>query len=219
MVKKFFKHFRRKFGAGLFTILPIFITAWVLYLAFSLIDSWVTPSLMKLLTALNVPFINTIQARILVPVIGIIVLIIIVYLLGAIGSHYIGGGIGRLIEERIMKIPMVKGIYGSSKQLLEAFSPAGEKAFRNVVIFEYPRRGIYVLGFLATEKGIVFPAQSEDEMMGVFLPTTPNPTSGFFLLVPKKDLVILDMSIEDGLKMIVSGGLIKPEKFEARIVV
>lgn len=218
MLKRFFKHFRRKFGTGLVTILPIFITAWILYLVFSLIDSWVTPSLMKLLTMLNVPFINTIQARILVPVIGLIVLVLIIYLLGLIGSHYIGGGIGRLIEERIMKVPMVKSIYGSSKQILEAFSPTGEKAFRNVVIFEYPRRGIYVLGFLATEKGNIFSGLSEDEMMGVFLPTTPNPTSGFFLLIPKKDLVVLDMSIEEGLKMIVSGGLIRPEKFEVKMI-
>ena len=208
-----FKHIRRRFGAGLFIVLPLFITVWVLYIMFSVIDSWITPSLMKLLATLQVPFIDTIQARIIIPVIGIIVLFFFIYILGLLGSNYIGKSIGRLLEERILKIPFIRSIYGGSKQILEAFSSSGEKAFRSVVIVEYPRQGLFSLGFLTTEQRDFPDDCGGSGMIGIFVPTTPNPTSGMFVLVPKKEVIMLDISIEEGVKMIVSGGLITPEQF------
>jgi len=216
MISNLFKHFRRKFGGGILIILPLFITVWILSFLFSLIDSWITPSLIKLLTVLNVPFINTIQARVLIPVIGIILLVFFLYLLGLLGSNYFGKATVKLFEERILRIPFIKSIYGSSKQILDAFSSSGEKGFRNVVITEYPRKGMYALGFLTSEKGHYLKGVAEEEMITVFLPTTPNPTSGYFVFVPKKEVIFLDMSVEDGLKMIVSGGIIRPDKFERK---
>ncbi|MEW5806650.1 MAG: DUF502 domain-containing protein [Acidobacteriota bacterium] len=212
-----FRHFRRKFGTGLILVLPLFITLWILYFIFSIIDSWITPSLMKLLDLFKVPFINTVPARIVIPVVGIIVLVLFLYLLGVIASFYMGKRVFKLLEQRILKIPFIKGIYGASKQLLDAFSSTGKKAFRNVVVFEYPRKGIYSLGFLTSDRGLVLEKFGEDKMMAVFLPTTPNPTSGLFILVPRKDITFLDVSIEEGIKMIVSGGLVVPENFEKRI--
>lgn len=216
LVNAIFRHFRRKFGAGLILVLPLFITLWILYFLFSLIDSWITPSLMKLLTLFHVPFINTVPARILIPVLGLIVLVFFLYLLGVLASFYIGKRIFRVLEQRILKIPFIKGIYNSSKQLLEAFSATGKNAFRNVVIFEYPRRGLYALGFLTSDWGRVIEGVVPDEMMTVFLPTTPNPTSGLFILIPRKELIFVNISIEEGVKMIVSGGLVAPEKIEVK---
>jgi len=216
-MRNLFRHIRRRFGAGIFIVLPLFITVWVLYFLFSMIDSWITPSLMKLLAALHVPFIDTIQARILIPIIGMIVLFFFIYALGVLGSNYVGKRIGKLLEERILKIPFIRSIYGGSKQILEAFSSSGEKAFRGVAIVEYPRKGIYSLGFVTSDQGIFQDDSGGSEMVGIFVPTTPNPTSGMFVLVPKKEIIMLDMSIEEGVKMIVSGGLITPEQFGKRM--
>lgn len=217
MTGKFLKHFRGKFGAGLILLLPLFITLWVLFFIFNLIDNWITPLLMKILRLFEFPFVDSVPTRILVPIIGFITLIFLIYLLGILASNFIGRKLFSVFEDRILKIPFVKGIYGSSKQLLSALSSTRRGAFKNVVLFEYPRRGIYSMGLVTTERGFQIHKAGVEDMVPIFLPTTPNPTSGLFILVPKSDVIYLDISVEEGIKMIVSGGIVTPEDFSDRI--
>jgi uncharacterized membrane protein len=108
------------------------------------------------------------------------------------------------------RLPVIRTIYGALKQIFETVMASQSQAFREVVMFEYPRPGIWALGFLTgVTKGEV-QRLTDDEVVNVFLPTTPNPTSGFLLFVPRKDLKVMDMTVEEGIKMIVSGGILTP---------
>lgn len=217
MTKNFIKHFRGKFGAGLILLLPLFITFWVLFFIFNLIDNWITPLLMNILVFFEFPFVDTVPARFLVPIVGFLTLIFLIYILGILASNFIGKKLFSLFEERILKIPFIKGIYGSSKQLLSALSSTRQGAFKSVVLFEYPRRGIYSMGLVTTEKVFQFRGEKDEDMIPIFLPTTPNPTSGLFILVPRRDVIFLNISVEEGVKMIVSGGIVTPDDFSDKL--
>jgi uncharacterized membrane protein len=172
---------------------------------------------MKILRLFEFPFVDSVPTRILVPIVGFITLIFLIYLLGIFASNFIGRKLFSVIEERILKIPFVKGIYGSSKQLLSALSSTRRGAFKNVVLFEYPRRGIYSMGLVTTERKFQVQKPDSEDMIPIFLPTTPNPTSGLFILVPKSEVIYLNITVEEGIKMIVSGGIVTPEDFSDRI--
>ena len=135
-----------------------------------------------------------------------------IYLLGLIGANLAGRRLLLLVESWILRIPLVKGIYGSARQLLDAFSVTGTRAFSKVVLLQYPRRGLWTLGFVTTEAEHVIEHVGDNPVAAVpvFLPTTPNPTSGWMLLVPIAELRVLDISIEDAVKLIVSGGIVSP---------
>jgi uncharacterized membrane protein len=107
-------------------------------------------------------------------------------------------------------MPLVRSVYGAVKQILETVLAQTSTAFREVVLLEYPRRGIWAIGFITGYTEGEVQNLTEDECVNIFLPTTPNPTSGFLLFVPRKELIKLDMSIEEGIKMVVSGGIVTP---------
>lgn len=145
-----------------------------------------------------------------IPGLGLIFTLAIILVAGFLASNYIGRAILRIGEFIICKIPILNNIYKTVKQIIDAFYSGDNKSFKEVIMIEYPRKGIYALGFLTgISKGEVQEKTCED-VINVFLPTTPNPTSGFLLFVPKKDVVFLDMSVEDGLKLIISGGVVVP---------
>ncbi len=113
-------------------------------------------------------------------------------------------------EKILKKIPVVSSVYNSSKQFIQAVSLTSKDGFRKVILVEYPRRGLWVIGFVTCENTGETQLLTEEEVVNVFIPTTPNPTSGFLLLVPKKDVVTLSMTVEEGLKLVVSGGIVTP---------
>lgn len=119
-----------------------------------------------------------------------------------------------MFESWILRIPLVKGIYGSARQLLNAFSATGKGRFSKVVMLEYPRPGLWTIGFVTSESRHAVPLAASGETVGtvsVFLPTTPNPTSGWLVFAPKDGLLVLDLSIEEGIKLVVSGGIVSPD--------
>jgi uncharacterized membrane protein len=135
---------------------------------------------------------------------------VLLALIGGLATNFLGSRLLALFERLLLRIPLVRTIYTSAKQLLEAITVGRKGAFREVVAFEYPRRGIWVLGFVSsTMPGRVLTA-GDDEMVNIFLPTTPNPTSGFLLVLPARDVRRLPITVEEGIKMIVSGGLMLP---------
>jgi uncharacterized membrane protein len=209
------QHVRRQLVRGLFMVLPLLITVWLLWLLFSVIDKNVTPLVQRLLETLGMTVLEEGPVRrIVVPLIGLSLTALSVYLIGLLGGNLTGRRILAVSERWILRVPLVKGIYGSARQLLDAFSSNGERSFSRVVMIEYPRRGLWTLGFVTTDAEHRIEdagASGHLAVVPVFLPTTPNPTSGWMLLVPTRDLAVLDMSIEEGIKMIVSGGIVSPE--------
>ena len=131
---------------------------------------------------------------------------------GLFAANYVGKKLIGFGERIVVRIPLVRSIYLTVKQIVDAFMHGGKNmAFKRVVLIEYPRKGIYSIGFITAESNGEVQAKTKENVMSVFLPTTPNPTSGYLLFVPREDVVVLDMSVEDGLKLVVSGGIIAPE--------
>lgn len=199
----FFGKMRAYFFAGILVIAPISIT---LYLAWTLI-SFVDNTVSKVLPAKYNP---ETYLPFSAPGIGVIIAFILITLVGAFAAGYIGKFFVRFGESIVTKTPLIRNIYGALKQIFETVFTGKSNAFREVVLFEYPRKGTWAMGFITgTTKGEVQEI-TKDQVINVFLPTTPNPTSGYLLFVPEQDLIKLSMSVEEGIKMIVSGGIITP---------
>jgi uncharacterized membrane protein len=145
-----------------------------------------------------------------VPGLGVIVVLLFLITVGMITANFFGRFFIRLSEGILDRMPIIRSLYGATKQILETVLATQSNAFRDVILFEYPRKGLWCIGFItASTKGEVARVTEEDTV-NVFVPTTPNPTSGFLLFVPRKDIKILDMSVEEGVKLVVSAGIITP---------
>jgi uncharacterized membrane protein len=144
------------------------------------------------------------------PGLGLLLMLAFLTLVGMLTAGLAGRTLVRMGERLLSRMPVVRGVYGTLKQIFETVLAQKSRSFREVVLVEYPRRGIGAIGFVTGPTRGEIQARSDEEMVNVFLPTTPNPTSGFLLFVPKSDLIPLDMSIEDGIKMVISGGIVGP---------
>ena len=194
---------RAYFFAGVLVTAPLAITFWLVWQVISWIDRSIKPLIpAKYNPETYLPF--------SVPGIGLIVALVFLTLVGAFTAGLLGRLVVRLGERILARLPVVRSIYSATKQIFETVLAQSSRAFRDVVLVEYPRRGIWAIGFITgTTEGEV-QELTEDVVVNVFLPTTPNPTSGFLLFVPKSDLVYLSMSVEEGIKMVVSGGIVTP---------
>lgn len=194
---------RGYFLAGLLVTAPIGITVWLCWIVLNFIDARVTP--------LIPPDYNpNTYLHFGVPGLGLVVLIVVLTLIGALARMLLGRTIIRTYERVLHRMPVVRSIYGATKQIVETVLQHQSEAFRQVVLFEYPRRGSWAIGFVTgMTKGEV-QNMTDDEVVNVFLPTTPNPTSGYLLFLPRRELVPLSMSVEEGIKMIISGGIVTP---------
>jgi uncharacterized membrane protein len=192
-------HLRRYLITGIVVSLPAVVTLWVLWNMFSFLDGLAKRFLVESI------------ARI--PGVGVVLFFSVIILVGVFATNIMGK---RLISfgERIMnRIPLANRIYKAVQQISNAFIASRRALFDKVVIIEYPRKGIYSLGFITSEVGGEVQYKTAQEVVGVFVPTTPNPTSGMLVFVPREDVIQLDMSTEDGLKMVISGGLVTPAYF------
>ncbi len=190
------------FLTGLLVILPISITLYVVWALIRGMDA-----ILKYIPAKYLPE-TYLQIRI--PGLGLILVVILVFVVGLLTRNIIGRKIVHLGENIVDRIPLVRVLYTGVKQLLEPLFLQKTNAFKRVALIEYPRRGVHVIGFVTGEsKGEVQNKTSKD-MMNVFVPTTPNPTSGFYILIPEDEVVYLNMSVEDAFKLIISGGIVSP---------
>jgi len=147
-----------------------------------------------------------------VPGLGLVLLLLAMIVIGMLTTGYVGKFFVRLWERIILKMPLVSSIYSLIKQIFETFLSQKNRSFSEVVLVEYPRKGIRTIAFVCRpETGGEIAAHSKEKMMSVFVPTTPNPTSGFLLFVPQKDVIKLNMSVEDGIKYVISCGIVTPE--------
>ena len=147
-----------------------------------------------------------------IPGLGIIILVAVLILIGMFAAGFLGKFFLRLGEWILYKMPFISSIYSVLKQIFETFLSNKSNAFKRVVLLEYPRKGIWILGFVSTDTDGEVKSLLKEEMINVFIPTTPNPTSGFLIFVPKSDTIPLEMSVEAGIKFVISGGIVSPDE-------
>jgi len=189
--------------AGILVTAPISITFYLAWLLIGVIDGMVAgliPARYNPETYL--PF--------TVPGIGLLMVLLFLILVGMFAAGVAGKLLVRLGEGIVNRMPVIRSVYNALKQIFETVLANQSSAFREVVLVEYPRRGIWSIGFITGTTVGEVQNLTADEVVNVFLPTTPNPTSGYLLIVPRSDLVTLSMTVEDGIKMVVSGGIVTP---------
>lgn len=199
---------RSNFLTGLVIVAPVVLTIYLIWTVVTFIDAKVVPW---------VPAIYNPTTYIGkdIPGFGVVIFLIFTAIIGALTKGLFGRQIVRFWENLISRTPVVRSIYKGLKQIVETILSQSSSSFQNACLVQYPREGIWAIAFISTDTtGEVFENIPHDEVISVFLPTTPNPTSGFLLFVPKKDVVVLDMSVEDAAKLVISAGLVTPPTAE-----
>ncbi|MGI9490983.1 MAG: DUF502 domain-containing protein [Geminicoccaceae bacterium] len=149
-----------------------------------------------------------------IPGIGLIIMLAFLTFVGFITAGFAGRTLVRTGERLLSRMPVVRSVYGTLKQIFETVFNQSSRSFREVVLIEYPRRGIGAIGFVTGPTRGEVQERTDEDLVNIFLPTTPNPTSGFLLFVPRKDLIHLDMTVEEGIKLVISGGIVTPSSEE-----
>lgn len=196
---------RNYFFTGLLVVLPLLIAVFVIWWLFS-------ASTNLFIRFIPEGYLESTAVRFLLRVLILAVLMMLVVIVGAVAHNVIGRKVISLGERILARIPVFNKIYISVKQIGEAFIGANKTVFQNVVMVEYPRKGLFVIGFQTAESRGEIQGKTAETMVNVFVPTSPNPTSGMLIIVPKNEIIELDMSVEEGMKMVISGGAIAPEK-------
>ena len=196
------QNFRRYFVAGLLVWLPIVATYLVLGFSIRLID--------RTLLLLPIKYRPETLIGFEIPGLGVILSVILILLTGVVVANFFGRKLINAWESILSRIPLVRSIYGAVKQITASLFSDASQSFREVVLVEYPRRGLWVLAFLTGDTPKKFQQVAECDLINIYVPTTPNPTSGFYIMVPPEDVRRLDVPIEVGLKMILSAGVVNP---------
>ena len=209
MLKKLNRRIRNVFITGLLITLPIALTYFILQFLFKNLDA-LSPVFTKVLIDLGAP----IPEGYRIPALGLVITLLIVLAVGWFTTNFFGKRLILLGENIVGKIPFVRRIYKGSKQVVQSIAHADTRAFRKVVLIEFPRRGMLAIGFVTGEARGEVQKNTCDDVLNVFVPTMPNPTSGFLVFAPPEELTEIDMSIEDGVKYVVSGGIVTTERLK-----
>lgn len=204
---------RRYFVAGLLAFAPIGITVWALAFIIRRLDNLLLPAVIEVL------FPHLEEPPDLPPLVGAIFTLLVILLAGVIVRHLFGHELVRIGERLLSRVPVARSIYNGVKQLFEAIlaTSDAQSGFSRVVLIEYPRRGMWGIAFVTgVVRGPVKDAFPETRMLNCFVPTTPNPTSGFYLLVAENEVRDVDLSVEDAFKVIMSAGLVTPTRLSSQ---
>lgn len=196
---------RRLLLGGLLILAPAYLTVYVLLLLFRFMDGIFAPLIDKTLsTFLEEPGIH-------IPGLGILLTLLVILFLGWLSTGVVGRRMIDSVEAFIRRVPIARSVYGATKGVLEALSRDQADAFKRVVLVEYPRLGTYGIGFVTGGPARWSASPHDRELIPVFVPTTPNPTSGYLLLVPPREIIECPVTVEEGIRMVVSGGILQPE--------
>lgn len=197
---------RRRFIAGILTIIPITITLGILYFIVKKIYQIFSP-LVSHLIYIKVPILN----EVLSVLVSVLLLVVLIYLIGLLSATYVIRRLINIGEGILAKIPFIKILYSTSKQIVDAITLPHKGAFKKLVAIEYPRKGMYGLAF---STGEMVDESTGKVLVSVFLPTTPNPTSGFLLLLPIEQVYEVNLTVDAGVKLIISGGIVSPGRIK-----
>lgn len=201
----FIARLRNYFIAGILIIAPIAITFWIAWNLIQFIDNSITPIIPpRWNPETYLPF--------GIPGLGLVLLFIILTLVGVLTAGLLGRVFTRTSDRILARVPVVRSVYSATKQIFETVLAQKSTAFREVCMIEYPCRGIWAIGFVTGQTVGEVQRMTEDTVINVFVPATPNPTTGFLLFVPKRDVGILDMTVEEGIKLVISGGIVSPSE-------
>jgi uncharacterized membrane protein len=193
---------KKNFITGLLVLVPLFITVWVLSTLIGLMD--------QSLLLLPIEWRPEAQLGRAVPGLGAILTLLIIFITGVIATNFFGKRILRLWEAMLNRVPVVKSIYSSVKQVSDTLFSDSGNAFRKALLVQYPRQGSWTIAFMTGTPGGDVANHLKGDYVSVYVPTTPNPTSGFFLMMHKSETIELDMSVDEALKYIISMGVVAP---------
>jgi uncharacterized membrane protein len=196
------KRIRRYLVAGILVWAPLAVTYWLLKIAVGIMDQtlqWI-PQRYRPEELLGIP----------IPGLGVILTVIVLLLTGILAANFIGRAFVGGWESLLGRVPVVRSIYSAAKNFAEMVFSDSSQSFKNVLLIEYPRKGLYSLAFQTSTNLGEVQGRTGEEVVCCFVPTTPNPTSGFIIIVPKKDITVLDMEVDEALKMIISLGVVIP---------
>lgn len=197
---------RNWFFTGLVVVAPVGLTIWLVWAIVTFVDGLVVPLLPEAMQR---------AVDIGVPGVGVVIFVVFTAVAGYFAKNLFGRQIIKLGESWVERMPVVRSIYNAVKQIVETVFSQSKTSFQKACMVEYPRKGMWGIGFISTDTAGEIPVKAgEPEMVSVFLPTTPNPTSGFLLFVPRRDVIVLDMTIEEAAKLIISAGLVGPPQKE-----
>ena len=214
LLKRFISGFRNSFLTGVVVIAPVGLTVWLVWTVIGWVDGFVLPfvpsqyqpeELLKAILGEDV--------RVNIRGLGVVFFLVFTTFIGWIAKGLLGRTFIRSAENLVNRMPVVRSVYSGVKQIAETVFAQADRSFEKACLIEYPRRGIWAIGFISTAaKGEVSKrAGSGQKMQSIFVPTTPNPTSGFLLFFPAEDVIELDMSVEDAAKLVISARLVYPE--------
>lgn len=193
---------RRWFIAGILVWLPLMVIVWLLRILIGVLDDTLFPAFLRPDNLLGVH----------IPGFGIFLSLLVIFVTGGLVRNFAGRRILAFWESLLDRIPLVRSIYSGVKHLAETILGDSSTSFRKVLLIEYPRREMWTLAFQTGEPLGEVQAHTASDVITVFVPTTPNPTSGFIVMLPKEDVIELAMSVEDGLRMVISLGVVTPEQ-------
>jgi len=200
---------RAYFFAGILVLTPVAVTIALALWFIEFVDSHIVPLIPHHWNP-NTYIQDYFGITLSVPGVGVVVLAIAITLVGALTAGFLGRFIVRTGERIVNRMPVVRSVYSASKQILETVFRDQSEAFREAVLLEYPRRDAWTIGFITGQTTGEVQERTPDEVVNVYVPTTPNPTSGFLLYIPVKDVKPLSMSVEDAVKMVISVGMVTP---------
>ncbi len=196
------KHLRRYIIAGILVWLPIGVTVFLLRILIGLMD--------RTLLLLPQQYRPEVLFGFGIPGLGIILTFIVLLITGMLAANFVGRSMVSLWESMLDRIPIVRSIYSAAKNFAEIVFSDSSQSFKQVLLIQYPREGLYSLAFQTSSELGEVQGRTGEDVVCTFVPTTPNPTSGFIIIVPKKDVVVLDMEVDEALKMIISLGVVVP---------
>jgi uncharacterized membrane protein len=202
---------RKYFITGLLILVPLAITLWVVNLIIGTMD--------QSLLLLPARWRPEAMFGFAIPGLGTILTLLIIFFTGLAAHNFIGKRVVHIWESALIRIPVVKTIYSSVKQVSDTLFSSSGNAFRKALLVQYPRQGSWTIAFMTGVPGGDVRNHLHGDYVSIYVPTTPNPTSGFFLMVPRADTIELDMSVDEALKYIVSMGVVSPEHFEKKLII
>lgn len=204
---------RNIFIAGILALLPFVITVYLLYFLYNIVIANATPIVKQIAKQYNLAY-----SEYIFQIITLIIVILFVFLIGILTKIYFGRVLIKILDKIIIKIPIARSIYNATKQMVDSFKSSTGSSFSKVVLVEFPRRDMWMVAFLVRDSlDFMVDISTKEESCNVFIPTAPNPISGFVAVVPKKDIRELDISVEEGVKFVLSVGIINiknPEDFK-----
>ena len=207
------RRLRNIFITGILITVPVAFTLFILNFLFKILDDLVVPWFIKWLIKIGTPIPEDFH----LPGLGLILIILLIFVVGVLTRNIFGAKLVQLGEMIVDRIPVVRSIYTGVKQVVTTIAHADTKAFRKVVLVEFPRKGIYSVGFITGYTEGEVQELTYAKLVNVFVPTTPNPTSGFLVFVANEEIIELTMSVEEGIKFIISVGIVTPEYNQAKI--